>query len=140
MQQSNAWDRDEARRRVLMLLEERRRRRFGEPPRPISARRLAWAAGVAPRSGVETRRRRVRELIDDLRREGVPVVAQPTGYHLAETIEDMLGYEQVLHRLGVAMLLKARAARRSQARADAAGQLGLFDLVGIGSASRGSTT
>ncbi len=120
------WDRNESRRIILMALEQRRRRRPDDGPRPISARRLARAAGVAPRSSVETQRRRVRELIDDLKAEGVAVVARPTGYHLAETIGDMLAHEQALDRLGVSKLIAARVARRSQARADAAGQLALF--------------
>lgn len=111
-----------------MSLDARRRRYARQSPRPLSARRLATLAGVAPTSGAETRKRRVRELIEDLRRGGVPIVAVEggAGYWIAETPDDHALYQEALRNTGVARLVKAHADRRSGVRSDTAGQLGLF--------------
>lgn len=128
------WDRDEARNLILTYLEVRRRRYVGQAPRPVPARVLARVGRVAPQSGIETRKRRVRELIEDLRNEGVPVAAVEgaAGYWIAETAEDHARYEAALHFHGSIRFLKARADRRSRARADTAGQLGLFPRTAAG--------
>jgi len=52
--------------------------------RPIKAREIAEACGIAPGSGVEIRKRRVREAVAMLREKGAPVCANlDDGYWLA---------------------------------------------------------
>jgi len=52
--------------------------------RPINAREIAEACGIAPKSGVEIRKRRVRECIERIREKGAPICATlDDGYWLA---------------------------------------------------------
>ena len=127
----DGWDRDGARSRILTFLESRRRRYADQRPKLASARVLARVGRVAPRSSIETRKRRVRELIEELRDEGVPIAAVEggLGYWIAETVEDHARYEAALERHGVSRFLKARANRHCQARADTAGQLAMINTA-----------
>jgi len=119
-------DRDQVKARIVVALERRRRRRPGDEPHRVRALALARWCGIRPHGGPDSRKRGVRLVVHELRREGVPIVADRSGYWLAETAGDHVDYQEYRRRNGLTHLAEASRDRRSDPAADAAGQLGLF--------------
>ena len=111
---------------VIAAFRRRHDQRTGDQPRKIRALVLARRFGIGRHSNDETRKRRVRELVDDLRRDGQPIVANRDGYWLATTPADHQVYQEFLRRMGLANLVTAASDKRSDAAAQASGQLLMF--------------
>ena len=113
-------------RRLLSFLERRHFRHLGsDRPRTISAWPLAKALHLRPEQTKESRRRRVRELVEEARREGAPIASGGDGYHLATEVEDFAQTESFLRSMGLGRLVSAAGIRRSAGRSAADGQLRL---------------
>jgi hypothetical protein len=119
-------DADQVKRDIVAALEARRRRRAGEPPRPVKALALARRFQVRVGSTDDSRKKGVRNLVRELRAEGVPIVSDLRGYWIAEQPTDHTTYREFLRRAGLSHLAEAARDSRSTAAADAAGQLALF--------------
>lgn len=91
--------------------------------REISAWPLALALPLRPEQAKESRRRRVRELVEEMRAEGAPIASGKHGYHLATEVDDFDRTENFLRRMGLGRLVTAADIRRTAARSAAAGQL-----------------
>jgi len=111
---------------VMVALERRRVRRTGESPRPLSAIHLARLAGIRPRGSIDSRKRGLRLVIEQLRSDGIAIAADLCGYWLAEEPCDFIRYENFLRRAGLGHLVAASAVRRCSARVDVSGQFRLF--------------
>lgn len=117
---------DATKRRLLDFLQRRHHRHLSRgTPRAIRARSLALALGLRPGQPMESRRRRVRELIAECRAEGAPLATSPEGVYLATEVADFAATERFLRRMGRSQLATAAGIRRSPARAAADGQLRL---------------
>ncbi|MEM8781930.1 MAG: hypothetical protein AAGE65_03650 [Planctomycetota bacterium] len=113
---------DATKRRLMEAL-----RRRSSRDRPIVAAPAARWLGLPGRS-TETRRRRFRELVAEMRTEGAPIASRGTGYYLATEVQDFETTERFLRRMGLGQLATAAGIRRSHARAVAAGQLDLSQI------------
>jgi len=120
----------DAKRRVLAVLQIRRESaRQGQTPRLMPAAAIGRWLRLWPRQSRESVRRRVRELIEQLRHDGHQVVADSSpngGYYLADTAADLVGYAQERRGHGLHHLAAASSVRHSFELADATGQLALF--------------
>jgi len=112
---------------VFNELQRRRSRRLPGGPIPW------WpAADIADRVGRwagrsrETQRRRVRELIDDLRTDHPAIIASGQGYALAIDIQELAEYQDRRRRQGLTDLAAAGQVKGSVPFADATGQGALF--------------
>ena len=119
-----------AKRDVLAVLQIRRKSaRLGRTPKLMPAAAIGRWLGLWPRQSRESIRRRVRELIEQLRHDGHQVVADSSpngGYYLADSAADLVGYAQERRGHGLHHLAAASAVRHSFDLADATGQLALF--------------
>jgi len=127
---------------VLRALERRHSaRRPGNAPRPIPALVLARKFAIRPGGTSDSRKRGVRLVVEQLRRQGHAVLASPAGYHLGADPGDFACYEQFRRRSGLSHLRGAADAMRSEAAADAHGQLSLpFPSSGSASAVHPSSS
>ena len=119
---------DELKRRLVELFERRRHRAC----RPITAIVIAKALGIYPDKSRETRRRRVRELVDELRREGAAIASHARGYWPAETVDDFERHRSFMRRHGLAVLATAARMRDTVAYQRAIGQQLLPTLAHAG--------
>jgi biotin operon repressor len=94
-----------------------------EKIRPVSAIVLARALKHWPGMKRETQRRRVRELVDEMRREGAPIASGAGGYSIAREVDDFERTEAFLRRHGLATLATNARLKQTAARARAGGQL-----------------
>ncbi len=125
--QVDDFDGELVKQQIIAALERRRdAARAGVHPRPLPALVIARAFGVRAGGSDDSRKRGVRLLIDDLRSAGKPIVADFSGYWLAATAADHLVYQEFRRRMGLHHLVDASADAKSDAFADAAGQLALF--------------
>lgn len=115
---------DELKQRMMRLLQLRYDRNAADvDQRPISAAVLARALRHWPGAKRETHRRRVRELVDEMRREGAPIASWGRGYSIAREVEDFRKTEAFLRRHGIATLATNARLKQTAARARATGQL-----------------
>ena len=122
-------DRDQLKRRLADVLERRTTRlRAGDDPRPVRAAAIARYLGAWPGQKHETQRRRVRELVEELRRDGFAIAADGRGYWRATTPQDIEAHNRFLRRMGLEHLANASQMTRSPAADGAAGQSFLFDM------------
>jgi hypothetical protein len=111
---------------VDLLKRQRRRRGPDDPPRKLSAIRLAAALGVRPRGNVESRKRGVRIIVERARKAGTMISADAQGYWWPDYLSDHATYRRHRHRQAMTHLAAESADRRSPAAAASAGQLALF--------------
>jgi len=109
---------DELKRRLVELFERRRHRAC----KPITAVVIAKALGMYQDKSRETRRRRVRELVDELRREGAAIASHSRGYWPAETVADFERHRAFMRRHGLAVLATAARMKDTLAYQRAVGQ------------------
>ena len=107
----------EIKRQLLRFLERRHLRflRDGRP-RKINAWALACVLRLRPDQARESRRRRVRELVDEARGEHAPIASDGEGYWLATEWEDYEATERYLRGMGLAQLATAAGIRRMPAK------------------------
>lgn len=117
--------------RVVIALQDRADRRSGTGGGRLKITARALARWLRIPGKTETQRRRVRELVADLRAAGVPIVADGGGYWLAEDHRDHEDYREFLRRMGLSHLATAAQDRR---RRESVGQMTMFE-VEPGSAS-----
>lgn len=113
--------------RRCMLLLQLRHDRFREDPdaQVIKAALLGRALGHWPGVQRETLRRRVRELVNEMRRDGAPIASGGGGYWIAKTVQDFNKTESFLRAHGIAELATNARIKQTAARSRAAGQLRL---------------
>jgi len=122
-------DRDAMKSRVATALRRRTTRaRAGMDPRKVPAIAIARWLRLKPGCKHETRRRRVRELIDELRQDGCPIAADFTGYWLATEAADHQVHQEFRRTMGLAQLVAANDDKQAPATKEAAGQLRLFAI------------
>lgn len=122
-------DRDGMKHRLSAALRRRTTRvRAGSDPRKVSAIAIARWLRLKPGCKHETRRRRVRELIDELRQDGCPIAADFTGYWLAIEASDHREHQEFRRTMGLKHLVAAHEDQKSPATAEAGGQLRLFAI------------
>lgn len=117
---------DELMLRCMSILELRRIRciRLGRE-RPMKAITLANALGYWPDANHETKRRRVRELVQEMRGQGAPIGSCGGGYYAVETVEDLQVSIAFLRRIGLAPLATTSRLKATAAAARSVGQLRL---------------
>lgn len=122
-------DREALKRRLMAALQRRTtRNRTDGAPRKVTAIAIARWLRYHPQSKHETRRRRVRELVAEVRQEaGGAVAADFTGYWLATEPEDHAKFQEFMRRMGLAHLVVASRDKHAPETAESAGQLRLFD-------------
>lgn len=117
---------DELKQRCMRLLQLRYDRyQHQDEIRPITAAVLGRALRHWPDVARETLRRRVRELVDEMRREGAPIASGGGGYSIAQTVEDFAATEAFLRRHGIATLATNARLKQTSAKDRAVGQLRL---------------
>ncbi len=115
---------DELKVRLLHLLELRYDRSAADvDQRPIPAAVLGRALRHWPDAKRETRRRRVRELVQEMREEGAPIASWGRGYSIAREVEDFAKTEAFLRRHGIATLATNARLKKTAAADRAIGQL-----------------
>ncbi|MEM9414961.1 MAG: hypothetical protein AAGA29_05715 [Planctomycetota bacterium] len=124
---------DETKRRLVHLLDLRRRRSaHRDEAKPVPAIYLANALNLKLQQSRESRRRRIRELVDEARREGAAIASDRRGYWAAETVEDYQAHLGFMRRMGLGVLASAARAKRSAGFARAQGQMILAPLAHLG--------
>lgn len=122
-------DREGMKHRLSAALRRRTTRvRAGSDPRKVSAIAIARWLRLKPGCKHETRRRRVRELIDELRQDGCPIAANFTGYWLATEVVDHQVHQEFRRTMGLAHLVAVNDDKQAPATKEAAGQLRLFAI------------
>ncbi|MCC6679293.1 MAG: hypothetical protein IT445_00170 [Phycisphaeraceae bacterium] len=109
------------------LLRRRDARRTGELPRVITARSIARLFHVRPHGCMDSKRRGVRLVMRHLRDEGVPVLSTGNGYYLGVEPADYEAAERFARRNGLQNLVLASQVKHAPERAEASGQLVMFD-------------
>lgn len=118
---------DQVIRTVLACLERRRqRRRTGELPKPIPAMVIARWAGIRPMGSDDSKKRGVRNVIDEARRQGHTVLANFKGYYLPSEAADIARYRDFRKSMGLAHLVEVKAVPQRPEAIDIAGQMTFF--------------
>ncbi|MEM6260765.1 MAG: hypothetical protein AAGI37_21160 [Planctomycetota bacterium] len=115
---------DELKKRCMLLLQLRHDRFRNKPEdQVIKSATLARALKHWPGMKRETHRRRVRELVNEMRHEGAPIASGGGGYWIAKTVDDFQQTESFLRRHSLAELVTNAKIKQSAAAARAVGQL-----------------
>lgn len=111
---------------ILKELERRRRRRRPEaPPRWWPSIEIARRFGVRKRSGDDSRKRGVRDIMARIAEERSDLIASFDGYALARDAADLRRHKQWLRKMGIRQVARASRVTKRRAYDDATGQLGL---------------
>ena len=116
---------DELKRRAMQLLDRRASRFLERGDRAVRSILLARALGIHPKAKRETRKRRVRELVQEMRGEGYPVASYGSGYWAATEVQDVGQTVAFLRRQGLGNLATASRLKRAAVAAGIGGQLRL---------------
>lgn len=131
------WITADHRIKTVHVLTCMRRKREGDTPRPINAFDLGRYVGVpAGHSDNDYQRReyirrRVRELIADLRVDSWPIIGVNAGYYLADEVEDFAAYKQHVEARAKRQLARINKLKQSQGLADMSGQLSMFPMQSV---------
>lgn len=122
-----AWVTDEEVARLVALLQaEASHRPTGDEPRSLPAGRIADRLALFPDQSHESRRRRVRELVNAARLAGHPIVSNGHGTWWAATAAELDDYRDWRRKFGLADLVAASRATTTPAAAELRGQSSLF--------------
>ena len=117
---------------TLELKARAAKRRAGEVPVYISSIQMANRLGVFPAHKHESRKRRIRELMQALFADGVYVLSSPKGYYLPASDADWAQAENYAKANGLGQVKRSHELRTNQQRAEDAGQMSLGDVLDQG--------
>ncbi|MEM6392354.1 MAG: hypothetical protein AAF797_06235 [Planctomycetota bacterium] len=116
---------DEIKHRLVSLLDRRASRFRDRGGRAVTSIALARALKFYRKANRETRRRRIRELVQEMRGEGYPVASYSRGYWMASEVADVAQTVGFLRQQGLGNLATAGRLKRAAHAAGIGGQLRL---------------